>query len=77
MSAREPAYDLVGDVHGCASELDTLLAKLGWDGVTHPEGRVAVFVGDLVDRHQPRPSAASMRSMMRRAHMPPMSMLRL
>ncbi len=44
------AYDLVGDVHGCASELDTLLAKLGWDGTRHPDGRVAVFVGDLVDR---------------------------
>ena len=43
-------YDLVGDVHGCASELDTLLAKLGWEGPTHPDGRIAVFVGDLVDR---------------------------
>jgi diadenosine tetraphosphatase ApaH/serine/threonine PP2A family protein phosphatase len=43
-------YDLIGDVHGCASELDSLLAKLGWDGTTHPDGRTAVFVGDLVDR---------------------------
>jgi len=51
---RGPAYDLVGDVHGCAGELDTLLTRLGWrlDGpaATHPDGRVAVFVGDLVDR---------------------------
>jgi diadenosine tetraphosphatase ApaH/serine/threonine PP2A family protein phosphatase len=46
----QPRYDLVGDVHGCASELDTLLDKLGWAGGTHPEGRTAVFVGDLVDR---------------------------
>ncbi len=52
--------DLVGDVHGCASELRTLLTRLGWQvrddeeglavGATHPEGRTAVFVGDLVDR---------------------------
>ncbi|SDD05609.1 polynucleotide kinase-phosphatase [Nocardioides lianchengensis] len=53
-------FDLVGDVHGCASELRTLLGELGWDleyddrgravGAAHPEGRTAVFVGDLVDR---------------------------
>ena len=53
-------FDLVGDVHGCASELRTLLTRLGWQvrdddeglavGATHPEGRTAVFVGDLVDR---------------------------
>ena len=46
----QPRYDLVGDVHGCASELGTLLDQLGWDGVTHPDDRTAVFVGDLVDR---------------------------
>jgi polynucleotide kinase-phosphatase len=52
-------FDIVGDVHGCASELRTLLTELGWtiryDGdvavdATHPDGRQAVFVGDLVDR---------------------------
>ena len=52
-------FDVVGDVHGCASELRTLLTRLGWvltyDGdravdAVHPEGRQAVFVGDLVDR---------------------------
>ncbi|NUP00132.1 MAG: polynucleotide kinase-phosphatase [Nonomuraea sp.] len=43
-------FDIVGDVHGCRSELETLLAKLGWRGLSHPEGRTAVFVGDLVDR---------------------------
>src|SRR6476469_7933701 len=52
-------FDIIGDVHGCASELRTLLTELGWtlsyaDGVAvdavHPEGRQAVFVGDLVDR---------------------------
>ena len=45
-------------MHGCADELEALLAKLGyqlaWNGkevaVTPPEGRRAIFVGDLVDR---------------------------
>ena len=43
-------FDIVGDIHGCASELETLLAKLGYTDGVHPEGRTAVFVGDLVDR---------------------------
>ncbi|GGV06979.1 polynucleotide kinase-phosphatase [Streptomyces litmocidini] len=43
-------FDIVGDVHGCRSELETLLAKLGYVDGRHPEGRTAVFVGDLVDR---------------------------
>ena len=51
-------FDIVGDVHGCADELQTLLAELGYtvswaDGqvsVTPPDGRRAIFVGDLVDR---------------------------
>jgi polynucleotide kinase-phosphatase len=53
-------FDIVGDVHGCASELRTLLTDLGWTlelddrgravGASHPDRRTAVFVGDLVDR---------------------------
>jgi protein phosphatase len=51
-------FDLIGDVHGCYDELLLLLEKLGYrvemNGsnpvVTPPEGRKAVFVGDLVDR---------------------------
>ncbi|MEI2811998.1 MAG: polynucleotide kinase-phosphatase [Nocardioides sp.] len=52
-------FDIIGDIHGCASELRTLLTHLGWKlhsegeyavGASHPEGRQAVFVGDLVDR---------------------------
>ncbi|MGW2227199.1 polynucleotide kinase-phosphatase [Streptomyces formicae] len=43
-------FDIIGDIHGCASELDTLLGKLGYVEGAHPEGRTAVFVGDLVDR---------------------------
>ncbi|MGW7426706.1 polynucleotide kinase-phosphatase [Streptomyces sp. NPDC054813] len=43
-------FDIVGDVHGCASELESLLGKLGYADGVHPDGRTAVFVGDLVDR---------------------------
>lgn len=48
--------DIVGDVHGCLNELETLLGKLGYAASSpkaayvHPEGRKLVFVGDLVDR---------------------------
>ncbi|KUN04811.1 polynucleotide kinase-phosphatase [Streptomyces yokosukanensis] len=43
-------FDIVGDIHGCASELESLLVQLGYTDGVHPEGRTAVFVGDLVDR---------------------------
>ena len=48
-------FDIIGDVHGCCDELETLLGQLGYqrDGDapwTHPEGRKAIFLGDLVDR---------------------------
>ncbi|MDQ2711050.1 MAG: polynucleotide kinase-phosphatase [Acidobacteriota bacterium] len=51
-------FDIIGDVHGCFDELIELLDRLGYriaqDGgqycVSAPEGRRAVFVGDLVDR---------------------------
>jgi protein phosphatase len=55
-------FDIIGDVHGCADELEDLLEQLGYvvpdaavgEGTTagrrHPAGRRAVFVGDLVDR---------------------------
>ncbi|MET9373600.1 polynucleotide kinase-phosphatase [Streptomyces sp. NPDC002992] len=43
-------FDIIGDIHGCRSELETLLATLGYVDGHHPEGRTAVFVGDLVDR---------------------------
>jgi len=46
--------DIIGDIHGCYDELIKLLAGLGYadNGETwvHPEGRKAVFAGDLVDR---------------------------
>jgi protein phosphatase len=53
-------FDVIGDIHGCLDELETLLADLGYDvrrddsgratGARHASGRRAVFVGDLVDR---------------------------
>ncbi|MFJ7046684.1 polynucleotide kinase-phosphatase [Streptomyces sp. NPDC101112] len=43
-------FDIIGDIHGCAHELEALLGKLGYVDGVHPEGRTAVFVGDLVDR---------------------------
>lgn len=48
-------FDLIGDVHGCADELEEMLAALGYvrdeAGVFHhPARRKAVFLGDLVDR---------------------------
>ncbi|GAA2061354.1 polynucleotide kinase-phosphatase [Leifsonia soli] len=53
-------FDVIGDVHGCRSELETLLARLGYDiardsqgrpvDAVHPDGRRALFLGDLVDR---------------------------
>lgn len=46
--------DIIGDVHGCYDELVRLLSDLGYIRTAgtwlHPEGRKAVFVGDLVDR---------------------------
>src|SRR4051794_3809297 len=57
-------FDTIGDVHGCCDELEGLLGRLGYREIrlegddpiwgnrsyVHPEGRRAVFLGDLVDR---------------------------
>ena len=48
-------FDIIGDIHGCFDELQTLLTQLGYEitpafEARHPEGRKAVFLGDLVDR---------------------------
>ena len=49
-------FDIFGDVHGCYDELCALLGKLGYsvDKTNHtavpPQGRKAVFLGDLCDR---------------------------
>jgi protein phosphatase len=57
-------FDIIGDVHGCCDELVALLNCLGYTetrletvdplwgdlSLIHPEGRRAIFLGDLVDR---------------------------
>ncbi len=56
-------FDVIGDVHGCCDELAQLLERLGYVATqptdvgplsgpvyAHPEGRKAVFLGDIVDR---------------------------
>jgi len=47
-------YDIIGDVHGCADKLTTLLKKLGYThsggAYRHAAQRQVVFVGDLIDR---------------------------
>ncbi|GGJ95126.1 bis(5'-nucleosyl)-tetraphosphatase PrpE [asymmetrical] [Lentibacillus kapialis] len=47
-------YDVIGDVHGCISELHTLFSKLGYGRYerifVHPDGRIPVFLGDITDR---------------------------
>ncbi len=55
-------FDIIGDVHGCASELEVLLARLGYQleyigfegsrdyRVSRKSGRRAIFAGDFVDR---------------------------
>ncbi len=53
MNQTTTGYDLIGDLHGHATELKTLLQKMGYhlrDHVwQHPE-RKAIFVGDYIDR---------------------------
>jgi protein phosphatase len=60
--AEHGPFDIIGDVHGCCDELEALLRQLGYElgepgasatgevSYSHPQGRKAVFVGDLVDR---------------------------
>ena len=56
-------FDIIGDIHGCFDELEQLLTKMDYQitrtgktghddqfEVIPPDGRKAVFLGDLVDR---------------------------
>jgi protein phosphatase len=57
---RTGPFDVIGDIHGCRAELETLLSRLGYVierdsggrpvDAAHPLGRTVVFLGDLVDR---------------------------
>ncbi|CAG1002213.1 partial Bis(5'-nucleosyl)-tetraphosphatase PrpE [asymmetrical], partial [Anaerolineae bacterium] len=54
-------FDIIGDVHGCFDELVMLLENMGYalngNQVTPPDGRKAIFLGDLVDRGPKIPDA--------------------
>ena len=57
---RAGPFDVIGDVHGCRTELEALLGELGYTitrdtagravDAAPPGGRTALFLGDLVDR---------------------------
>ena len=61
-------FDIIGDVHGCFDELLELMANLGYSvkkdgegyGVETPDGRRAIFIGDLVDRGPKIPEVLSL-----------------
>jgi hypothetical protein len=46
-------FDIIGDVHGHADELEALLIKLGYqenNGTYNNPGRTVIFIGDYIDR---------------------------
>jgi len=61
-------FDIICDVHGCFDELLELMANLGYSvkkdgegyGVETPDGRRAIFIGDLVDRGPKIPEVLSL-----------------
>lgn len=53
-SVPPPPYDILGDIHGCADELEAMLIRLGYKqdekGIWQtPSERTLVFIGDLTD----------------------------
>ena len=63
-------FDVIGDVHGCRSELEALLdraratpssatTRAGRSTRRTPTGRTVVFVGDLVDRGPDSPACCA------------------
>ena len=49
----KPPFDIIGDIHGCADQLEALLQVLGYqqrDGAYRHPGRQAIFLGDFIDR---------------------------
>ena len=64
-------FDIIGDIHGCAEELEQLLLKLNYRvetgekfpfgyQITPPNNRKAFFVGDLTDRGPDSPKVLRM-----------------
>jgi hypothetical protein len=47
-------FDLIGDIHGYADDLERLLLSLGYErrggSFAHPAGRRLIFLGDYIDR---------------------------
>lgn len=46
-------YDIIGDIHGCARTLVSLLEQMGYrkvNGIYQHPRRQAVFIGDIIDR---------------------------
>ena len=65
-------YDIIGDIHGYASELKALLNLLGYEEregcYRHPERRV-IFLGDFIDRGpEIRETLRIVRAMVERGH---------
>jgi hypothetical protein len=54
MMSHNNGYDVIGDIHGQADKLTALLKKMGYTqrhgSWLPPAGRVAVYLGDLIDR---------------------------
>lgn len=53
LSTYTDKLDIIGDIHGCYFTLLDLLTRLGYreiDGVWQHPGRLAVFIGDYIDR---------------------------
>jgi diadenosine tetraphosphatase ApaH/serine/threonine PP2A family protein phosphatase len=67
-------FDIIGDIHSCYIEFITLLEKLGYEykdkTFKHPEGRVLVSVGDILDRGpHPLPTFSTVKDMVNSANM--------
>lgn len=53
-TTKHQPYDLIGDIHGYADALESLLRQMDYQpqgaGYRHPEGRKVIFLGDYIDR---------------------------
>lgn len=67
-------YDIIGDIHSCYTEYIALIEKLGYVYknriFSHPEGRVLVSVGDILDRGpHPLPTFSTIKRMVEAGNM--------
>jgi hypothetical protein len=50
---KDTKYDFIGDIHGHADKLESLLQKMGYykkEDIYRHDSRIAFFVGDFIDR---------------------------